>query len=536
MKILRTGQSLRKCLMGFSAALCGLSVAAADREFFVAPEGDDVNNDGLSWATATSLTNGFAKANAAVYNELHLQAGTYLPSKCLTATKMMTIVGGLAGEGDEPDAVTGRSVIDAQGAYGTIFSNGTSPGNYAYGFFTYLENLDLRHATAQAVSYATTYGSFRAINCRFAGNRGSRSGSNGIHQGARGLSYSGYNGGNMRCELYDCEFVDNGSLAGSDLTLMWSGCGCSISYGTAVLENCLFASNGLASADMPTSSGNEGMTGHAISSSAKILATGCRFVRNRGTTGWNNKWPGAAGGATVYSTASGNVFDRCIFVANENVYGGSVRGTLGTLTVTANTTVRNCTFAYNLVDGGAAAGGLTVNGGTAAVTNSIFYGNAVGSGATVGADIHVEADARAKITFTLFGGDAETYVTTVDPSLLTLKDCVFGDARLVTDSASFCKGARVSGEVPKVVWTTPCGEIRSAYNLHLCGGSGFYDEATDEKVTACRRKGNSPAIDAGDPAVKCVEPQPNGNRVNLGAYGNTPWATMSPGGLVLFVQ
>ena len=366
----------------------------ADPVYYAKVDGSDAN-DGLSWATATSLTNGFAKANTDHFKELHLQAGTYLPSKCLTATKMMTIVGGLAGEGDEPDAVTGRSVIDAQGAYGTIFSNGTSPGNYQYGYFTQMENLDLRHATAQAVSYTTTYGSFRAINCRFVGNRGSRSGSNGIHEGGRGLSFSGYNGSgaNMRCELYDCEFVDNGPLAGSDLTLKWSGCGCSISYGTAVLENCLFASNGLASTDMPTSSGTEGMDGHAVSSSAKILATGCRFVRNRGTTGWNNKWPGAAGGATVYATASGNVFDRCLFVANENVYGGSQRGTLGTLTVTANTRVESCTFAYNLVDGGAAAGGLTVNGGTAAVTNSIFYGNAVGSGATVGADIHVAAGA-----------------------------------------------------------------------------------------------------------------------------------------------
>ena len=48
--------------------------------------------------------------------------------------------------------------------------------------------------------------------------------------------------------------------------------------------------------------------------------------------------------------------------------------------------------------------------------------------------------------------------------------------------------------------------------------------------------GSSPAVDAGDPAVKCVEPYPNGNRVNLGAYGNTPWATMSKGGTLIFVR
>ena len=36
--------------------------------------------------------------------------------------------------------------------------------------------------------------------------------------------------------------------------------------------------------------------------------------------------------------------------------------------------------------------------------------------------------------------------------------------------------------------------------------------------------------------VKCTEPKPNGHRVNLGAYGNTPWATMSPAGTALIVR
>ena len=49
-------------------------------------------------------------------------------------------------------------------------------------------------------------------------------------------------------------------------------------------------------------------------------------------------------------------------------------------------------------------------------------------------------------------------------------------------------------------------------------------------------KGDTPAIDTGDPAVKCVEPRPNGWRVNMGAYGNTPWATMSKQGTALIVR
>ena len=42
---------------------------------------------------------------------------------------------------------------------------------------------------------------------------------------------------------------------------------------------------------------------------------------------------------------------------------------------------------------------------------------------------------------------------------------------------------------------------------------------------------SSPAIDAGDPAsAYAQETQPNGGRVNLGAYGNTPEASRSPSG------
>lgn len=41
-------------------------------------------------------------------------------------------------------------------------------------------------------------------------------------------------------------------------------------------------------------------------------------------------------------------------------------------------------------------------------------------------------------------------------------------------------------------------------------------------------KGNSPCIDAGNPFDPySLEPQPNGNRINMGAYGNTPEATHS---------
>ena len=41
---------------------------------------------------------------------------------------------------------------------------------------------------------------------------------------------------------------------------------------------------------------------------------------------------------------------------------------------------------------------------------------------------------------------------------------------------------------------------------------------------------------AGDGGSLVNEPEPNGGRVNLGAYGNTPWATLSPYGFLLMVK
>ena len=61
------------------------------------------------------------------------------------------------------------------------------------------------------------------------------------------------------------------------------------------------------------------------------------------------------------------------------------------------------------------------------------------------------------------------------------------------------------------------------------------DEKTGEYVTAYMREDSSPAIDKGNPARPSAAESAsgyagNGRRVNIGAYGGTPWATMSKGG------
>ena len=62
------------------------------------------------------------------------------------------------------------------------------------------------------------------------------------------------------------------------------------------------------------------------------------------------------------------------------------------------------------------------------------------------------------------------------------------------------------------------GADPARYNVHLRGQGGYTDEKTGELVR--------------------WKKEPNGRRANMGAYGNTPWATSARPrqGLVVVVQ
>jgi predicted outer membrane repeat protein len=66
-----------------------------------------------------------------------------------------------------------------------------------------------------------------------------------------------------------------------------------------------------------------------------------------------------------------------------------------------------------------------------------------------------------------------------------------------------------------------------ADDYHLKSPAGRWDPAAQAWV---QDSVTSPCIDAGDPAADLVdEPEPNGSRINLGAYGGTAQASKSPG-------
>ena len=165
------------------------------------------------------------------------------------------------------------------------------------------------------------------------------------------------------------------------------------------------------------------------------------------------------------------------------------------------------------------------------VTNSIFFGNVCGTLRGVNpTDLRVQPNAIAKIGYTLFGG-ATNRLANAGGTLVCGEGCFDADPLFVTTTNSVASAINWGGNV---YFKTSAGAAISDFNIHLRGKTGYRDETTGETVVF--PKVMSPALDAGDPASDYAnEPKPNGHRVNLGFYGNTPWATMTPAKGVMLI-
>ena len=156
--------------------------------------------------------------------------------------------------------------------------------------------------------------------------------------------------------------------------------------------------------------------------------------------------------------------------------------------------LENCTFHSNAVVRG--YGGAVYSAGAPVyVTNSIFWGNAAtpDSGPTVGRQVYSQGG-TVSISYACFPGTTTNEVYA--GGTLTIDHIITADPQFV-DAAG--------------------------HDLHLKARFGHWTSGgwVNDTVT-------SPCIDAGDPASPYDrEPFYNGNRINLGAYGNTVQASRS---------
>ena len=311
----------------------------------------------------------------------------------------------------------------------------------------------------------------------------------------------------------------------------------------ATVSGCYFTSNGLALGTAPYGNlaGRQGTWGVALAvSGVPVTVENCQFRGNVAPSVYIN---GVYGGGVVrlIGNCDGSVFRNCAFVGNESLHAKPEKdnftdpdgGALVVRMASPEQTVRveNCTFALNLYSGRNSTAGLNVYSGTVGVTNSIFFGNVCGTLSGVNpTDLRVQPNAIAKIGYTLFGG-ATNRLANAGGTLVCGEGCFDADPLFVTTTNSVASAINWGGSV---YFETSAGAAISDFNIHLRGKTGYRDETTGETVVF--PKVMSPALDAGDPASDYAnEPKPNGHRVNLGFYGNTPWATMTPAKGVMLI-
>ena len=483
--------------------------------------------DGTSWTDAATDIASALKLMTAERNEIWI-SGTDVLSGAMSVQKIaypFAVRGGFT-------AAENSAAERPDGTWATL------DGGFKYDVFS-LENADTALFERVAFSGANEHnfkktgaGDLVFEGCRFAHCRtvGSYSGRGGHFTGTAETTLT----------FRNC-VVEGNNPTGLNGNVNGTGMGLYITtFRRVFIDDTLFVTNGNMIGGVSASNQSAGIAAGIYAVAAPLTIRGTRFIgHSRGSENGN--------GGVVYLGAGcgGSALTNCLFAGNEdwnnNIYGAP--STVAPLMVAMadasdHVDVVNCTFAHNLADGSTNAGGVRVTKGTVDIANSVFYGTIVGkSHQEGGRDVYASgADTTVRIRYSI----CETNVNFASDGVATLEigeGVKYDDPLLVTArdelAGQYEDVRRNSGNTRRFRATaTP---VILAINAHVKGFSGYVDERTGEKVRFGRGF-HSPAIDAGDPAVKCVEPKPNGHRVNMGFYGNTPWATMSKHGGALVVK
>lgn len=223
---------------------------------------------------------------------------------------------------------------------------------------------------------------------------------------------------------------------------------------------------------------------------SNLTITDCIFNRNSANSG---------GGMYNYICDS-NVI-RCTFNRNSALDGGGMcnHGR-------SEPNIINCTFTENIAD---IKGGSMYNSGYSrpTVNNGIFTKNL----AKYGGGIYSDSNSNLTLTNCIIWGDRPDEIYDSD----------------YIDSVTVVSFSDIQGGWPGVtnINTDPLFADPAHGDYHLKSQAGRWDPISGSWVID---DVTSPCIDAGDPNSPVgYEPQPNGGRINMGAYGGTDQASKS---------
>jgi predicted outer membrane repeat protein len=568
------------------ALVVGLSVTATAKIIYIDDDAKQ-GGSGSSWANAFSyLQTALTVANTG--DEIRVAQGLYRPDQGLLTQPTtrgrpastpagpvfqlksgVALLGGFAGVGapdpNARDVERHESILS-----GDLHGNDVElwgPGSPVYEFLQSDNSLYVIQSTAtDATAVLDGFVVESAVQSSFLNQGGSPRIANCIFQKGSGVA--------LRCEggqptLVNCVFQENGSAksSGSAITAMNS---------RLTLKNCRFLGN---------SAGHEGGAIYGMSSDFSL--TGCTFERNAAYAGGaihqtagtltlvDCTFEGNAaqeGGAVAFAVEKA-AMTRCVFKDNWAITWGGALENGG-----APLTLDQCTFTGNMANLGGALYAARLTAATAApgfvttMTRCIFAGNYASS--VGGALYHAQMELTIlHCTFT--GNRAGTCATLAWPDAgasavvypIGLENCIVWDGG---QSIAPYRAVRASRGSTSQVTTAQNVVIRYSDvqggwagegNINIdpyFAASGYWGDAVDPAVPVTsdyssaiwidgdyhvksevgrwdpirgdwvRDEVASPCIDAGDPSSPVAdEPQPNGGRVNMGAYGGTAEASKS---------
>jgi len=279
---------------------------------------------------------------------------------------------------------------------------------------------------------------------------------------------AGVNNDGSILEAIDCQFSRN--VAGSYYGGLYSG----YESSQVILRRCIFREN----------SARYGAGGLGVSGLPSII-TNCEFI---GNTAIVEDW---SRGAAIQTTGNDIIIQNCLFSGNKgNAYGViyQYRGQVDLI---------NCTFVRNTALDGRAAAVFAYDDDNTILraTNCIFWDD--------GVELFGDENAMFDIRYSNIQGDY--------PGLGNInQDPLFVDIGYWDDLGT-----------PE----DPNDDIWNNGDYHLQSRTGYWNADSQRWLVA---SANSPCIDAGDPNSPVgQEPQPNGGRINMGAYGGTGQGSLS---------
>lgn len=500
--------------------------------FAVSSYSVEVEGTGYTWDSPMSFTNAIAASAKTAEAEIWIKSGTCVipETKSFAISKPLVIRGGFAGTEKTPSERAAGVWTTFDGDAGSTTNDCLTVGNKVC---LTIDRLRLVHGRTRGLTKSGV-GDFVAMNCEFVNCR------------LRSDNTSGY----------------AMALSGTDATVTLTNCliaGCvdlgdTTAYGTVVvnsgmrriyMDDCRFITNGCpfnATVRYP-----DKIRGAVMWAESPVTLRNCEFRCNKGFDGNNG-----CGLIYLYYGSGGSAFTNCLFVGNNGLkskgaYKDHPNVARGCLVVLQNpgdrTEVVNCTFAYNLiaglvdgVSGKTGAAGINVVKGDTVVKNCIFYGNAV----------HTTFPETQTIDMTCHRASPEATLTvsyTLAHDLYPGEGNMTGDPRFVSTANDFFK--LVDTENPTLPrMDMPVNDYFRfkpeklaevlALDVHVRSTGGYFKNDGVLYHDAARR---SRAVDAGDPSDDyCKEGKPNGRRINLGAYGNTPEAARSACGLAIILR